>query len=106
MFLVEYGDGKWVTETDTTWNKLPDKPIKMALLCNHNIVVGLTDMDEYWFSNQAVATSGGQGKLIAQILGGIKDGKITEFIQSAEDGKASIFFEDKHKITRDHKRGK
>ena len=104
MFLVEYKDG-WVTEQDATWKDLSDKPIKMALLCNHNIVVGLCDMDEYWFSNQAVATSGGQGKLVAQILGGTKDGKITEFLQSVEDGKASIYLENKFNITRDHKPG-
>ena len=105
MFIVEYKEG-WITEQDMTWSKLPDKPIKMALLCNHNIVVGLCDMDEYWFSNQAVARSGGQGHVVAQILGGIKDGKITEFIQSVEHGKASMYFENKYNITKDHKRGK
>ena len=105
MFLVEYTD-EWVTERDTTWDKLPEKPIKMALLCNQNIIVGLSDMDEYWFSNQAVATLGEQGKLIAQILGGKKDGKTTEFVQSVEDGKAGIYFENKYNITKDHKLGR
>lgn len=105
MFLVEYA-GKWITERDMYWVELPDKPIKMALLCNHNVVVGLCDMDEYWFSNQAVGSSGRQGTPIAQILGGKKDGETIEFIQSVQDGKASIYFENKYNITRGHKRGR
>jgi hypothetical protein len=106
MFLVEYQNGKMITEQETTWHDLKDNvPLKMVLLCNNGIIVGLAGQDEYWFSNQAVAQAGHSGTLVAQIVGGRKGESITEFIQSTETGKAGMFHEDKFQIRTDHKRG-
>lgn len=107
MFLVELHNGITITEREVTWKKLrDDKPIKMALLCNNGVIVGLAEMDEYWFSNQATAAQGEKGKLVAQILGGSKDGKITEFIQCVETGKASMYDKNNFNIETDHKNGR
>ena len=107
MFLVELENGKTITETETTWKDLSDNvPLSMALICNCGVVVGLAGMDKYWFSNQAVASMGKSGKLVAQIIGGEKDGKITEFIQSTDTGKVGMFNENKFQISMDHKNGR
>jgi hypothetical protein len=110
MFLVEFQDGRLISEQDTTWKDLDDStPLKMVLLCNNNVVVGLVEMDEYWFSNQAVAVQGqegDQGKLVAQIIGGTKDGKEIEFVQSTITGSMAFHYENKYRITADHKNGR
>lgn len=107
MFLVEHHNGTMITERETTWKDLSDKvPLKMVLLCNNGIVVGLTDMDEYWFSNQAVAAHGHEGKLVAQILGGKRGSNVIELIQSVNTGIAGMYSENKSNITTDHKNGR
>lgn len=107
MFLVEYRDGKMITEQETTWKDMPDDvPVKMVLLCNNGIICGLAGQDEYWFSNQAVATAGSAGRLVAQVVGGRTDDVVTEFIQSTETGQIGMFNEDKFKIRTDHKNGR
>lgn len=69
MFTIEKEDGSLVTENNSTWDDVPDG-IKGVLLINNFKAIGLTGYDIYWFSNEAIAGGGTNGKLAAQIIGG------------------------------------
>lgn len=103
MFIAKYPNGKVVTEKQQTWDKVKDGMTSVELTFPMRLTyidrttgeekvapartISLRGFDKYYFHNEAIAhfdinsdktDNNGQGQLVAQVIGGIKDGKVVE----------------------------
>jgi hypothetical protein len=95
MFIAKYPDGKVITEQDMYWDEVPGGMHRMELTLPIPVsyidpetketksaparTVSLGGMKEYYFYNEAVASMGKKGQLIAKAIGGIdSEGNVIE----------------------------
>ena len=120
MFIAKYPNGEIVTEKQNTWNKIKDGmssveltfPMRLTYIDKETgeekvapaRTISLSGFDKYYFHNEAVASfdvnmknksNDGQGRLVAQAIGGIKDGKVVEIrVDKGGFSKTTIFDEE------------
>lgn len=99
MFIAHLKNGKSITEKDCCWDEVPQGltnlelalPLKIGeIRYAPRIILG--KYDAYYFFNEAVAVAGGQGGLVAKVIGGIDYTK-KECVQMRVDGKGNVFVE-------------
>ena len=103
MFIAKYPSGEIITEKQKTWNKVKDGMTSLELTFPMRVTyidretgeekvapartISLKGFDKYYFHNEAVAyfdvnskksDSNGQGQLVAQVIGGIRNGQVVE----------------------------
>lgn len=97
MFIAHFKDGKSITEKEKFWDGIPDNLTNLELTLPVRIgeaqyapTVSLGKYDAYYFFNEAVASAGGQGGLVAKVIGGI-DYKKKECVQIRIDGRCNVW---------------
>jgi len=103
MFIAKYPNGKTITEKQKTWNKIEEGmssleltfPMRLTYIDREtnkekvapSRTISLRGFDKYYFHNEAVAhldvgsgkiENNGQGHLVAQVIGGIRNGQVVE----------------------------
>ena len=103
MFIAKYPNGEIVTEKQKNWSEIDDGLSVLELTFPIPVTyrdpdtgeekrasartISLRGYDKYFFHNEAVAhfdindqkfDNSGQGNLIAQVIGGIRDNQITQ----------------------------